>query len=643
MSETLFSKLSGEVIAKDAIPVSSAPLESDRRQVSESCVTTSTRILNLSAEIDNKNDLIKALAQLSRDVLEDSFLWYVETDGESGPRALALTSTDQASLWQLVDDDVMKLLSQPHQPGKVIRSTLQNSSSTLLATILSSGEQPEAVIAVVPARESSLRDTEAFLAEFALSLTACNTRQLNRTSLNQATFYQKLVQLSNIITNVESEEEAHICSVNFVREILEARQVSLVMAACDGSSANVCAISDVDSFDRTSEICLTIRSLAQKTIASGKPSTWRSGIEKRELESESESEVEIEMLTQWKRRFCNLTSSDVATSIPFSINEQTSAALIIAHRNEQTAEATRGFNQAFVTILSNQLQLVRKSSRGVLSVTRDYLLQTLRRKTSKVILGCAGILLAVMLTPFPYTVKSDCHLEPVQRRMVAAPFDAVVDRSFVQNGDLVKAGQLLAQLDGRQLRIELSALQATLQSEQKKHDAALASRDVASSQIANLEVKRLRSEIQLIQRKLKNLEIRSPIDGIIVSGDLEKVEGAPIEIGQNLYEIGPLDQMLVEVEIDEAEIRFVEPGQPVKVLFDAFPFDKFNGKIIRIHPRAEIRDEKSVFIADVEIPNENEMLRPGMKGRCRTRSNWHPLGWNLFHRSYESVRGWLVW
>ena len=651
-SETLFSKISRGMGAKEAVASEAvcpeSPLTDDEFASAApvpvtTCHSIAGRMLDLSTDCESKTDLIKAIAHLSRDVLEDAFLWYIESDSSAGPRALALTSTDQAALWQVVQEDAMRILGQPYQAGKVIRTKVQsNTSSVLMATMLPNGEQAEAVIAVVPDKPQSTRQVEAFLAEFAMSVQAFNARQHHQLFSQQSSFYQKLIHLSNIISTVESEEEAQICTVNFLREMLEARQVSLVTAAADGSGMKVGAISDVETFDRSSEICLTIRSLAGEAIKLGKSSTWRSGIEKSDLEGESQ-EIENEMVLQWKRRFCNLTSCDVATSIPFTISENTSAALIIAHRSEQTAQANQGVANTFAKLLANQFRLLGKSHRGAWKITRAYLLNTLKRKTARVILAVAGLLIAGLLIPMPYVVKSDCQLEPVERRFVAAPFDAVVDRSLVQNGDLVKANQLLARLDGRQLRIELSARQASLQSEQKKHDSALAARDIASSQIALLEVKRLKSEIQLIESRLKNLEIRSPIAGIVVSGDLEKVEGAPVEIGQKLYEIGPLDQMLVEVEIDEAEIRYVKPGQQVQVRFDSFPFEKFSGSIVRIHPRAEIRDDKSVFIADVEIPNDQEMLRPGMKGRCRIQSSWYPVGWNLFHRSYESVRGWLVW
>ncbi len=644
MSETLFSKLANGANVEETFAESRAPVSNDSTPLTHACTTVSGRILDLAYCRQNKTDLIKGIANLSRDILDDSFLWYIESDPNSGLRALALTSTDQTALWQIISDDVMRLLSQPQPEGRIIQSEIaSNDSSVLMATILQNGEHPESIIAVVPQKEQSLSKTEAFLADFALCVKAFNTQQANQTFSQQASFYQKLIQLSNIIATVESADEAYVCVANFVREMLQAKQVSLAIGSKHGSGTSVVAISDVETFDRSSEICLTIKSLAQNTIQSGKSATWRSGIEKGELEVEAAEDVENEMVTQWKRRFCNLTSSDVATAIPFSIDRRTSAALVIAHRNEQTAQAHQGLANTFAKLLANQLSLLHQSHRGAVSITKEYLFRTLRRKTVKVLLGCAAFLFAIMLVPWPYTVKSDCQLEPVERRFVAAPFDAVVDRSLVQIGEVVEANQLLARLDGRQLRIELSALQASLQSEQKKHDAALAGRDIANSQIALLEVKRLKSEIQLIEQKLKNLEIRSPIDGIIVSGDLEKVEGAPIEIGQNLFEIGPLDQMLVEVEIDESEIRYVKPGQQVHVLFDAFPFKKFTGEIIRIHPRAEIRDDKSVFIANVEIANNDEMLRPGMKGRCRIQSNWQPLGWNLFHRSYESVRGWLVW
>ena len=77
--------------------------------------------------------------------------------------------------------------------------------------------------------------------------------------------------------------------------------------------------------------------------------------------------------------------------------------------------------------------------------------------------------------------------------------------------------------------------------------------------------------------------------------------------------------------------------------FDAFPFETFDGEIERIHPRAELLDTESVFVAEVSLENASGQLRPGLKGRARIQGERHPLGWNLFHGAFEKARQWLIW
>ena len=94
--------------------------------------------------------------------------------------------------------------------------------------------------------------------------------------------------------------------------------------------------------------------------------------------------------------------------------------------------------------------------------------------------------------------------------------------------------------------------------------------NVAAAQQAELEMERLELKIRLISNRLNRLEVRSPLDGIVLVGDLKKTEGAPLTVGQAMFEIAPLDRMIVEVEIPEREILHVEEGREVAVLARAF-------------------------------------------------------------------------
>ena len=139
------------------------------------------------------------------------------------------------------------------------------------------------------------------------------------------------------------------------------------------------------------------------------------------------------------------------------------------------------------------------------------------------------------------------------------------------------------------------------------------------------------------------MQIQSPLRGIVVSGDLEKSEGAPLTVGQSLFEIAPLRRMKVEVVIPEDDIAYVESGMETRIRLDAYPRQPFDARITHIVPRAEARDDKFVFLAEAELENSDEMLRPGMNGRATLIGTDRSLSWLLFHKPYESLLMLLGW
>jgi multidrug efflux pump subunit AcrA (membrane-fusion protein) len=254
-----------------------------------------------------------------------------------------------------------------------------------------------------------------------------------------------------------------------------------------------------------------------------------------------------------------------------------------------------------------------------------------------------SIFIAVLLIPLTYRVNCECELQPVFRRFVAAPHDGILEKTLVKSGDTIAVDQVIALLDGRKLRIELSGIRANYDGAKKRRESALALGNIAESQIASSEMNRFQSKIEILEQQLTQLEVRSPIHGLVLNGDLEKAEGAPLEMGQTLFEIAPLTEMVAEISIPESEIQYVKSGMPVTFKLNAFPLETWSGKIEHIHPCTEIVDTQSVFVARVRLPNAHNQFRPGMQGSAKIKTKKATLGWNLFHQGWESLRYWTIW
>ncbi|MDB2686063.1 efflux RND transporter periplasmic adaptor subunit, partial [Mariniblastus sp.] len=299
--------------------------------------------------------------------------------------------------------------------------------------------------------------------------------------------------------------------------------------------------------------------------------------------------------------------------------------------------------QQIIDLVSGQLQTVLRANESLLNTALNRLGRLKRSATARNFCIAAAVLIGLLCVPMPYRVWCDCNVQPVERRFVAAPYEGVLAQSLVRGGDQVAANQVVARLDGRLVRGELAGVQAEFDVAKKRRDLALASGDVAQSQIAKSEMQRHQAKVTILNQRLENLEVRSPIDGVVVAGDLEKAVGVPLELGQTLFEIAPLDTMVAEISIPESEAQYVKSGMSVQLKFDSFPFKTFSAEIQRVHPRAEDVDNASVFVADVVLQNSAGSLRPGMSGSAKVSSGWSPLGWNLFHRPWESIRYWTIW
>lgn len=256
-----------------------------------------------------------------------------------------------------------------------------------------------------------------------------------------------------------------------------------------------------------------------------------------------------------------------------------------------------------------------------------------------IILGATAA--GLTLLPMPYPVRATSELQPAVRRVIAAPFDGTLLRSRVKAGELVAEGDLLAELEGRELRSQISEATADRERAIKGADIAYAGGKVAEGRVAELEAERLTHQIELLEFRQRNLEVRSPISGLVLQGDLERSEGAPLRVGDPLFEVGPLDQLVAEIAVDAVDVPYIRMGAKVELKFESFAARVSEGEVSRIAPKSEWRDDRNVFLCEVELPNPDESLRVGMKGKAKIAGPRRPLIWIWGRDAWLALRYWL--
>lgn len=256
------------------------------------------------------------------------------------------------------------------------------------------------------------------------------------------------------------------------------------------------------------------------------------------------------------------------------------------------------------------------------------------------ILIASLISVIVLLLPLHQRVRTDVILEPSVRRFIAAPFNGVVKKVHARAGDIVKPGQLLVELDGREIQERLSDVEARLASASLQNTTELESSNYGQAAVKALDAESLAHERDLLKYRQENLKLFSPMHGVIVTGELERAEGAAVELGKPLLEMAPLETLVAELSVDETDVALVRDSMETSIKLNALPGHSFSEKILKISPRSETRNGANIFVAEAEIANPDGLLRPGMKGRAVIFADRRPLIWLLIRKPWQMLQRW---
>jgi hypothetical protein len=264
-----------------------------------------------------------------------------------------------------------------------------------------------------------------------------------------------------------------------------------------------------------------------------------------------------------------------------------------------------------------------------------------------------AVMIAALLVTFvsvPYRVEADVELRPVERRIVAVPFEGIVSAVMpdAEAGQKVTKGQLLVKIDTSDL--ELSAVEARQSISQAESQAADAMRrgNGAEQQQAEAKVMQGQARLDLLNSRIESAEIRAPIDGTIIAGDLTERVGARLELGEPLFEIAPLDSMRLIAQVDDSDIGLVlkaleSDGMIGSVATKAYPDRRFPLTVERVVPMAQAQDGKNSFLVYASLDESAGWMRPGMEGLAKLEVGDRTLLWIGSRRIVDKLRLWLWW
>jgi multidrug resistance efflux pump len=239
-----------------------------------------------------------------------------------------------------------------------------------------------------------------------------------------------------------------------------------------------------------------------------------------------------------------------------------------------------------------------------------------------------------------HTVSAKSVTEGSVQRAIVAPYDGYVESAPVRAGDRVEEGDLLAKLNDKDLLLDQSKARSDRDRLQQKYRDALAKHDRPEMIAFAAQVRQSEAQLALADEKLVKSRISAPFDGIVVSGDLSQNLGSPIERGKLLFEIAPLDQYRVVLQVDERDIGYVGVGQKGRLALAGLPAHPLSLTVTKITPVAVAEEGRNFFRVEAHLDDESVTLRPGMEGVGKIEVGRASVVWIWTHALVEWV--WLT-
>jgi RND family efflux transporter MFP subunit len=259
-------------------------------------------------------------------------------------------------------------------------------------------------------------------------------------------------------------------------------------------------------------------------------------------------------------------------------------------------------------------------------------------------LGAIGLSAAATFLAFAtgeFRVAANSTVEGVVQRAVSAPINGFVTAAPRRAGDTVSQGQMIARLDDRDLRLERVKIESQREQYVKQYRAAMGNRERAQIAIVSAQIAQAEAQLALVNEHLARTELVAPFDGIIVSGDLSQRLGAPVERGQVLFEVAPLADYRMVLQVDERDISHVAEGQSGELTVTSMPGERFAFKVRRITPVNTAKEGRNFYRVEAQLQQEAQTrLRPGMEGVGKIAIEERKLVWIWTHGLTDWVRLW---
>lgn len=209
-------------------------------------------------------------------------------------------------------------------------------------------------------------------------------------------------------------------------------------------------------------------------------------------------------------------------------------------------------------------------------------------------------------------------VEPIRLVAVHSLAAGTIERVLVEEGARVRPGQLLAQLDDREVGAQHARARAVLERAEAEFQRAEQLRARELNSVADLDAARAafhtaRADAELWRTRLDFTRVTAPIAGVVTAKRVER--GGAVSANDPMFEIAEDATLVVRVRVSELDVVRLAPGAEVAVELDAYPDRRVPGRIRRIFPSADAQSRLVPVEIALARPPAGVTIRPGYLAR----------------------------
>jgi biotin carboxyl carrier protein len=346
------------------------------------------------------------------------------------------------------------------------------------------------------------------------------------------------------------------------------------------------------------------------------------------------------------RRWSAEAGAASVCSVPLSDSEGVTAVVSLRRT------ATRPFTKDELSSLTRTLQpyghalrMLDRATRPLQQQVKFAAKESLQKSFAAGSTGRLGLIGGLMLVGLwlvfgSLTYRPICTARVVAENMVqmTAPSNAKLLKSYVQPGQEVQAGQLLAEFDTTETTLQLQSLEREIASAEVEVRRSITARDTSSAALHKARVGVLMTQAAGLQERLERARLVAPENGTIVRVDLEKRIGQMFAPGDMVLEFAPKGGWNLEIQVPDDIGTLVQPSQIGTFAAASYSSHSMPFEIQYVGGTAQVVDSNNVFIAQAPLAERPEWMKSGMEGTARISTIEKPVWWVLAHRAIDWCR-----